>query len=302
MSTKAGGSSVKLLLAGILFAILWPSASAATKIGLHYAQPFVISIMRFSLAGSIMLIIAHLVLGEKLPEKRHWKKLAIYGLLNISIYLGIYVVAMQYASAGIASLSIAANPVLISLISTLYLKEKMNNTTIISLTICVTGIVVAAYPLLRTSYVTPTGLILLLVSMLSYSVSAIYFSRQHWNGLHILTINGWQTLLGGIFLVPALLLTYKSDSNQFNSTMIISVLWLVVPVSIIAVQLWLYLLSDNPVKAAFWLFLCPIFGFAIAAVTLHEKISVYTLCGILLVLSGLYIVQRQKRKLKPLSQ
>ncbi len=254
--------------------------------------------MRFFIAGFLMLFIAHLLLRKRLPNGDEWKKLTIYGLLNISIYLGIYVIAMQYVSAGIGALTIATNPVFISMISAIYFKEKINTTTILSLIICCIGILIAAYPMLETSYVEPKGLILLMISMLSYSVSAVYFARQKWDGLHILTINGWQTIFGGIFLLPALLLTYNGQLNHFNTTMVGSVLWLSVAVSIIAIQLWLYLLKDNAVKAAFWLFLCPIFGFIIAGITLQEKITMYTFVGVLMVLSGLYIVQRQKRKVK----
>jgi drug/metabolite transporter (DMT)-like permease len=42
---------IKNLIAGILFAMLWASASAATKIGLLSAQPFVIGNFRFFIAG-----------------------------------------------------------------------------------------------------------------------------------------------------------------------------------------------------------------------------------------------------------
>ncbi|MBO9572799.1 MAG: EamA family transporter, partial [Chitinophagaceae bacterium] len=242
------------------------------------------------------LLISHFILQQKLPKGILWKQLMIYGLLNISIYLGIYIVAMQHASAGIGSLAIATNPVFISLISGIYLKEKISWVTIISLIICSAGIVLAAYPSLQTSYVTVTGLILLLISMLSYSVSALYFSKKSWEGMHILTINGWQTLFGGIFLIPLFFLTYDRNQNIFSSEMIGSVVWLSITVSIIAVQLWLYLLKDNPVRASFWLFLCPIFGFIIAAIILKEKITAHTFAGILLVLTGLYLVQKNKKK------
>ncbi len=296
LSTKGEKSGLNLLIAGITFAILWSSASTATKIGLNYAQPFVISIARFFLAGFLMLVITHVFLKQKLPHGEYWKKLAIYGLLNISIYLGIYIVAMQHASAGIGSLAIATNPVFISLISALYLKEKISRSAIFSLLICITGIIIAAYPMLQTSYVTATGLILLFVSMASYSISALYYSRQSWGGMHILTINGWQTLFGGILLLPIFFLTYEQGKNNFTHQMVASVVWLAIPVSIFAIQLWLYLLKDNPVKASFWLFLCPVFGFIIAAVLLKEQITLYTFVGIVLVLTGLFLVQRNKKK------
>src|SRR5882757_5238387 len=75
------------ILSGMLFAVLWASASAATKIGLQFAQPFVIAVSRFFIAGTIMLILAHVIFKKRLPAGKEWKQLAIYGLLNISIYL-----------------------------------------------------------------------------------------------------------------------------------------------------------------------------------------------------------------------
>jgi drug/metabolite transporter (DMT)-like permease len=291
---KGRGLNFKVPIAGFVFAILWASAATATKIGLEHAQPFVISVTRFFTAGFIMLFLAHILLKEKTPSGTDWRKLMVYGLLNISIYLGIYIVAMQHASAGIGSLFIATNPVFISLISGIYFKQPINKATVISLFICSAGIMVASYPLLHTSYVSPIGLVLLLAANFSYSVSALYYSRQSWNGMHILTINGWQTLFGGIFLLPVLAFTYKSEKNIYNHQMILSVLWLALPVSIAAVQLWLFLLKNNPVKASFWLFLCPIFGIITAAIIMKEPVTAYTFAGVMLVLAGLYIVQRFK--------
>jgi drug/metabolite transporter (DMT)-like permease len=174
------------------------------------------------------------------------------------------------------------------------MKQPVKRATIISLLLCTAGIVLAAYPLLKNSYATPEGLFILFISMLSYSAGAVYFSKNKWTDLHILTINGWQTLLGGIFLLPFLFIFYDGDKNNYDLKSIGSILWLAIPVSIVAVQLWLYLLKENPVKASFWLFLCPVFGFIIAAVTLKEPISLYTFIGVSLVISGLYIVLKKK--------
>ena len=274
--------------------MLWSSASAATKIGLESAQPFVIAVTRFFIAGFIMLFLSHAILKNRLPQRNEWKQLAVYGLLNISIYLGLYVIAMQQISAGLGSLSTGTNPVFISVIGALWFKEKMHRSTIFSLILCMAGVVIAAYPLLVNSYATPAGLVILIISMVSYSVAALYFSNNKWNNLHMLTINGWQTLIGGVFLVPFLFIFYDKSKNLYDIKWMGSVLWLAIPVSIGAVQLWLYLLKDNPVKAAFWLFLCPVFGFIIAAIVLKEPISIYTLTGVLFVIAGLYIVQKKK--------
>jgi probable blue pigment (indigoidine) exporter len=283
-------------IAGTLFAILWASASTATKIGLGVAQPLVIAEMRFALAAFIMLFIAHILLKQRLPVGREWRQLMIYGLLNVSIYLGLYVVAMQNITAGIGALAVASNPVFISFISVFFLKKKLHYSIVLSLIICTVGVVCASWPLLGDATVSVQGLIILFLSMLSYSVGAIYFSSKQWNGLSLLTINGWQTLLGGLFLLPLALFFYKGSANQFSSKFWLSVSWLAVPVSIFAVQLWLWLLQLNAVRAGLWLFLCPLFGFIIAAWFLKDSISIYTIVGVLLVVIGLLLSKMNTRR------
>ena len=286
----------KWLTAGILFAILWPSASTATKVGLQFAQPLVIAELRFAIAGLILLVISHIFLKNRLPRKEEWRQIAIYGLLNITIYLGCYVVAMQNITAGIGALAVAINPVFISFLSVVFLKHKLTTTVFISIVVCMVGVVCASWPLFGDALVTPLGLIILVFSMLSYSVGAIYFASKKWNGLSLLTIIGWQTLLGGLFLLPFALLFYNDEKNHFNTSFWLSTSWLAIPVSIVAVQLWLWLLSINPLRAGLWLFLCPLFGFMIAAWWMHDVISKYTVVGTALVIFGLLVSKIKAEK------
>ena len=282
----------KFLIGGLVFSILWSSASTATKLGLTSTQPFVIATSRFFIAGLILLFISHVVLGNSLPAKGQWRPIMLYGLLNISIYLGLYVIAMQQVSAGLGSLAVAINPVFISLIAVSLLSHTITQQHLLSLLLCLVGVTIAAYPLIQHSYATPSGIGILIASMVAYSLGTIYYSRVQWKGLDLLTINGWQTIFGGIFLVPLLVFNYQPDKNLYNANFWKSVTWLAIPVSIGAVQLWLYLIRHNPIKASFWLFLCPIFGFAFANIIMHEPISWFTFLGVVLVLSGLYLVQR----------
>src|SRR5690606_8021733 len=116
MAMKNSIHQAGYVIAGTVFAILWASASAATKIGLLSAQPFVIAIARFAVAATVMLVIAHVVMRQRLPVgRRLWRQLALYGFLNVGLYLGLYVVAMQEVSAGLGALFVATNPVLIAL-------------------------------------------------------------------------------------------------------------------------------------------------------------------------------------------
>lgn len=243
-----------------------------------------------------MLIFAHFLLRQKLPRGVEWKQIIIYGLLNITIYLGCYVIAMQHVTAGVGALAIATNPLFISFLSIFFLKKQLKTEVFVALLLGTAGVVIASWPLLKDASITVAGLLLLLFSMMSYSVGAIYFSAKKWNDLTILTINGWQTMIGGILLLPFTLFEYSVGKNHFDFKFWGGTLWLAIFVSIFAIQLWLWLLKRNTVKAGLWLFLCPVFGFAIAAVILNDVISVYTFVGVLLVMIGLFLSQRDARQ------
>ncbi|MBB2144702.1 EamA family transporter [Pedobacter sp. LMG 31464] len=290
--TKTGNKSYSWLVGGLIFAIFWASASTATKIGLTVAQPLVIAVTRFAMAAIIMLFVSHFIQNNRLPRGKEWLQISIYGILNISIYLGLYVVAMQKVTAGIGSLAVAINPVFISFFSVIFLNKKLTYSLFLALAICTLGVVCAAWPLFKNASVTTEGLIILFVSMLSYALAAIYFSAKRWGNLSLLTINGWQTCIGGLLLLPFVIFFYNDELNHFDLTFWSSVTWLAIPVSIVAVQLWLWLLKTNAVKAGLWLFLCPLFGFIIAAVLAKEAISLYTFIGVILVLGGLFIAKK----------
>ncbi|MGZ3837464.1 MAG: DMT family transporter [Flavisolibacter sp.] len=300
MNTKlaitTGTKKLRWMAAGFVFAILWASAATATKMGLVMAQPLVIAVVRFGVAAAIMLFIAHIISGQRLPRGKEWLQLSIYGLLNISLYLGFYVMAMQTVTAGIGALAVATNPVFISFFSVFFLRQKLSLPVLLALVICTMGVICAAWPLLGEAVVTTQGLVILFISMLSYSIGAIYFSSRGWNQLSLFVINGWQTFIGGFLLLPVALFTYRAPDNHFNGTFWGAVLWLAIPVSIVAVQLWLWLLKTNAVRAGLWLFLCPLFGFVFAAWLVHDRISSFTILGVMLVIAGLLVSRRQALK------
>ncbi len=275
------------------FAALWASASAATKFGITSAHPLLLSNVRFFTAGLIMLFIAYAIQKNPMPTTQEWKQLAIYGLLNVAIYLGCFSWAMRYSSAGIGSLATATNPLMISILSAIWLRRGIRWQESVGLVLGILGVGCAVYPLLQTSYTTWQGIVILAVSMLSYSIGTIYYSAQQWR-LSLFAINGWQVLLGGLWLLPFTLWVTDWPTQQYNATFWAAIGWLAIMVSIGAVQLWLYMLKVDPVKASLWLFLCPIFGFIYAYWLLSEPITAYTYAGTALVIIGLSIAWKPK--------
>lgn len=288
---------MRKILPGLLFAALWSSASVATKFGVAVADPLVLANVRFFIAGAVMLTFAYVVRPQqnRLPKGREWKQLVIFSFLNTTLYLGAFVIALKHVSAGIGSLAVATNPLFITILSAIWLKRTLRIFEVAGLLIGLTGVIVACYPLLQNGFASVAGLMIILFSMISVSAATVYYAGIKWQ-LENIVINGWQVLIGGILLVPFTIINSGFKTTYFNQQFWFSILWLVIPVSIGALQLWFFLVKQDAVRASLWLFLCPIFGFVYAFVLLGEPITGYTFAGTMLVIAGLYLGQKEKLK------
>lgn len=288
---------MKNVVIGVLFAILWSSASVATKFGVLSVSPLILANTRFFIAGILLLAFTYLFFKHKsyrLPTRREFIQLSVFGLLNTTIYLGLYVFAMKYTAAGIGSLAVSTNPLIISIISGYVINRTPTGKEWFGIIVSMAGIAIATYPLLNGNTTTNTGIILLITSMISVSFASVYYAKVNW-ALPNLLINGWQVLLGGVFLLPFTIYFSNFSNLALDIRFWVSVLWLSIAVSIAGLICWFYLLKLDTVKASLWLFLCPLFGFLFAWLLMDEPITGFTCVGTLLVLSGLFIGQRKSK-------
>ncbi|ADB36706.1 DMT family transporter [Spirosoma linguale] len=290
---------MKQLIPGLLFAALWASASVATKFGVQSVHPLILANVRFFIAGSGMLLFAYGIqrVENAWPKGKEWRQLTIFALLNTTIYLGAFVLALKQVSAGIGSLSTATNPLFIALLSAIWLRRMPRWNETGGLLLGLLGVGVATYPLLQNSYATVEGLLILLGGMVAVSAATVYYASIEWR-LPSLVINGWQVLLGGLLLIPFTLLMAYIDPVPFRASTFdlrfwASVFWLILPVSVAALQLWFYLVRQDAIRASLWLFLCPIFGFVNSYLLMGEPITLYTVVGTALVIGGLWLGRKK---------
>lgn len=287
---KKDNAELSFLLLGILFAILWSSASVAAKIGVQVMEPLVLFEFRFIVAGLILLIFSFFSKDWCWPTSKELIQLAVFGFLNVTVYLTLFVLAIKEVAAGIGSLATSLGPLFMTVIGGMFLGKKLKFIHFVALVLGLIGVFLAVFPLFEKSFATTKGIIMLLVSMLSYSVASLYFSEKIWT-LPKLAINGWQVLLGGIFMFPLTLYLNKSPI-EFSYKALFSITWLIIPVSIVAVNIWLRLLKINAIKASFFLLLCPIFGFIFSSFILQEPFTWHTFVGLCLALAGMYLGQK----------
>ncbi len=226
-----------------------------------------------------------------LPTGIEWWQVTVFGAFNTALYLGIFIIALKNVAAGITTMAIALNPLLIGILSSQTMKRKVLWREWLSIFIGMLGVAIATLPLLKTKHATVSGVLLIVLCMLMYSIGSVYYASIKWK-LQRTTINAWQVFIGGLMLLPFAWLLESGTNNSFDLKFFLSLTWLVIPVSIGAVQLWLRLLKDDAVRASIWLFLCPIFGLTYATVLLNEPFTLLTALGAAFVLTALYIGQR----------
>ncbi len=285
-------TSVIYFLTGLTFAILWSSASIAGKFGLQSVEALTFFCIRFLVAGLLLLGYVHGIKRHRFPVGKEWFNVSVFGTFNTALYLGLFILALESVAAGITSLAIALNPLLISVLTSVWMKRKVMVQEWISIFLGIAGVAIATYPLLHSAHVSVHGLILIGLSMVVYSIGSVFYSSVIWS-LSRIAINGWQVLIGGIVLLPFAAFSHQGGNN-YDTNFWFSLLWLVVPVSIFAVQLWLRLLREDAVRASLWLFLCPIFGLAFSTFLLDEPFTVHTAIGATVVLLALYLGQHKR--------
>ncbi len=143
-------SFMRQILPGLLFALLWASASVATKVGVQFADPLILANVRFLIAGSGMLVYAYALRPAKvsIPQGVEWRHLLVFALLNTTLYLGAFVLALKQVSAGIGSLSTATSPLFITLLSAVWLRRPLRWPEGLGIGLALAGVALATYPLL----------------------------------------------------------------------------------------------------------------------------------------------------------
>lgn len=280
---------------GLLFALLWASATVATKFGLHSCNLFLLTFIRFITVSVLLLSYTYIVKSKtsSFPTKAEFKKLFILGILNVTVYMSGYLIAIKFVSAGLISLITAVNPLLLILFSAIFYNRKLTAFEITGIVIALSGLMLASVPNLYHSHATLQGILALIAGITALSAGSIYYANS---GLTLkkMEVNTWQITIGGLLFLPVVL---WNGSNNFlipDLRFFLSITWLIIPVSIVAYAMWLYLVQKDSVKAGLWLFLTPAFGYLMAVIILHEKITVYGVFGSLLVVSGLLYSRRKK--------
>ncbi|MVN90142.1 DMT family transporter [Mucilaginibacter aquatilis] len=283
----------KNILPGLMFAILWSTGAIGAKFGIRSADGLMLASIRFICTGLLFspLFLIH-PKHRFLPKRNEWKPIFIYGFLNSTATLGSFFAAQKYSPAGISMLFTAVTPLLIALLSSIFLKRKLTRFEVGGMLISFTGLIVASLAALPNASIKPLGILLLVVYVTAYASSSIYLSNAHMS-LSRMVFNIWQVFVGGVMLLPFCWLFNAHQVYKVDVNLLLSLAWLILVLSFVANMIWMYLVKRDPVTAASWLYLVPVFGYLFGYLLLGESITLYSVIGTMLVIIGLVISKRK---------
>src|SRR5215217_8351035 len=111
---KKENTALVVLAFGAIY-IVWGTTYLAILFGLEGFPPFVLSAVRFAVAG-LLLLGWCLLRGERLPERRQWKVPVVSGIVMLVGGSGLVAWAEQYVTSGQAAIVIATEPFLFLLL------------------------------------------------------------------------------------------------------------------------------------------------------------------------------------------
>ncbi len=283
---------IRSIFMGLAFALMWSSAFTSARMIVADAPPLTALSLRFLISGLIGVAIAR-AMGQSWHLSRgQWRSVAIFGLCQNALYLGLNFVAMQWIEASLAAIIASTMPLLVALLGWLFMGQKVRPLGIAGLIAGVIGVAIIMGSRFSGGVSIP-GLILCGIGALALAVATLTV-RGASSGGNVLMIVGLQMFVGAGILAVAAMLTESWQVNWTPRLGLAFVYTTLVP-GLIATWVWFRLVDRiGAVRAATYHFLNPFFGVAVAAVLLSEQIGVADIVGVVIVAAGILAVQLSK--------
>jgi drug/metabolite transporter (DMT)-like permease len=274
------------------FCLLWSSAFAVAKLALADCPPLLLLTARFLLAGGLMLTVAAVGRTPSHLARRDILVLAVLGVANNALYLGLNYIGMRSISAGLSAVIISANPVLTVVLAAMFLDERLTWKKMGGLLLGVGGVGFIVQSRITGRIDDPIGVAFTIAALLSLVVGTILFKRLTPNG-GLWIGNGVQNLAGGLALAPFAFGLEAVGEIVPSWRLIGTLAYSVLLVSVCGYLLWFHILTvSGATTASAYHFLMPPLGMLFGWLLLGERVACSDLVGIIPVALGIYLVTR----------
>jgi drug/metabolite transporter (DMT)-like permease len=285
----------------LLAVIMWASSFPLLKLALNYMPPITLAAVRYSIAGSILvlLIFAKFGMVKSLQELRgDWKILTFLGLVGVALPNATLNIGLQFTTASVSSIIQACGPVFTVALAVIFLKERLGGAKIAGTILAIFGTLLlisqGGVDLDNSTFV---GNLFVLLSAMFYSISGVV-TKKALERHHPLTITGWNIAIGSLFLCLFSPIEF-GQTVAFPPDMIVILLILAVFPGCLAFLFYNYVLQKKELSSiSFFVYLIPVFSTIISMAVLGEVITAETVLFASLVIAGVALAQYGRATLR----
>lgn len=289
--------------------LCWAGAGIAVKEALTVFTPLTLIVLRFTIAVLLMLTIGLIfrkseVLGLQRPNKKDIPLFLLGGLFQPFLYFIFETYTYQsFVSPTIAEAMLSTQPILAPLFALVLLREQVTRNNIIGIIISTAGMLLLLLAGMGDYNLgNPIGILLALLTV-SMSVGYTIVLRRipsHYSSLSIVFyVQSFALLMfypvwGAVDIFPLLHHATPFCTTLHHATPLLAVLYLAVFASVTAFILFCYTVRQIGVtRANVFNNIRPVFTALLMWLLFDERLPIWKLIGILLIIIGLFISQRK---------
>ncbi|MFH5184147.1 DMT family transporter [Paenibacillus sp. TAB 01] len=277
----------------LLMCVIFGTTFLSIKIGVEAGMPpFFSAGLRFFIAGTLLCLWMAGRNKRKLSLLLR-KELVLIGLGSTFCTFAALYWAEQHIDSGTAAILSATGPMMILMLQTLVLRKKAGTADLIGCLIGFTGVFLIMLPHLG---IAAHGqwigsCLLVLLGEIGYAAGSLYTRKVmlEMTNASPIAVNSIQMIYGGAAL---LLLSAGTEQGCFTLMLDLSaassLLYLTVVGSMLGHSLYAWLLKKtNALFPSTWLYVSPVIAMTLGALLYGEPVSLASILGSMLVLSGI---------------
>jgi drug/metabolite transporter (DMT)-like permease len=281
----------------LLLTLIWGTTWAAIRVGLQGMPPFTGVALRFTIAGTLLLVLAR-ALGVRLGRGRHERALWVAnGLLSFCLSYSIVYWSEQYIPSGLAAVLFATNALFVAALAHFLLPgERLEPVAVAGMLLGFAGVAVIFsddLSLLGGQQVRHAALVML-VSPLVSAVASVAVKR--WGSdVHPLSLAAIPMLAAGLVMGAVAALVERQRPLVFDARSVGALLYLAILGSAVTFTVYYWLLARaSATRVALMSYLIPIVAVGVGALLFAEPLRPRLLAGSALVLAGVVAVSRRR--------
>ncbi|WP_138734295.1 DMT family transporter [Modestobacter excelsi] len=297
MSAPTRVRNAAVAAAPLLFVLLWSTGFVGAKYGLPYAEPFTFLALRLGLAGALLAVLTAVLRSGWPAGRTQVGRAGVAGLLLHAGYLGgVFFAIHSGLPASVAAVVTSLQPVLTAALATRLLGERLVAVQWLGLALGVGGVVLVLAPGLvaaagEEGALPPVGVVSCLVALLCGTAGTLW-QKQHGDDIPLLSGTVVQYVAAALALVAVARLT-EDMAIEWTAEFVLALVWLVVPLSLGAVLLLLFLLRRGSASGvSSLLFLVPPATAVEAHLLFGERLPLLSLAGVVVTTVGVALVLR----------